>query len=173
VGRVEIKNMLLNNIKESLKSAPNSYNIEIKIKNLNEALNIASILLGELKNNEEIDDILHYIELSFIIPISSQKLYIMSYFYEIYDDMFFASIENNEENISESQMKIFVSVFDFRDVKKHNRRVSKEHFEQKLKLIEEIFVRNSVSAKKVYFEGTIDGFEFVYPLDTEVFWFLI
>jgi hypothetical protein len=40
-------------------------------------------------------------------------------------------------------------------------------------MLEEIFVRNNASVEKEYFEGVADKFEFVYPLDTEVFWFLI
>jgi hypothetical protein len=119
MDRVKIKNMLLNDIKESLKIAPNNYNVEIKIKNLLEAVNIASAILEDLRNNEQIDDILHYVEVSFNIPISPQKLYVMSYFYEIYDDMFFVGVENNKENISESHMRILVSIFDLKYFEKH------------------------------------------------------
>ncbi len=172
MDRIAIKEMLLKDIQDALKHALEKHNVEIKIKNLIEAVDIASVLLEELRNNDEIDDILHYVETSFNILISPQKLYIMSYFYEIYDDMFFANIESNKENISENLMRVFVSVFDFRDVKKH-REISKKEFEEKLSLLEEIFTRNNIKAQKVYFEGIVDGFEVIYPLDTEVFWFLI
>ncbi len=172
MNRIEIKEMLLKDIQDALKRALEKHSIEIKVKNLLEAADIASVILEELRNNEEIEDILHYVDASFNILISPQRLYVMSYFYEIYDDMFFSDVKSNEESISENLMKVFVSVFDFRDAKK-NREVSKKEFKKKLGLLEEFFARNNINAKKVYFEGNIDGFEFIYPLDTEVFWFLI
>jgi len=165
--------MLLNDVQDSLKSAFNTHNLEIKIKNLLEAVDIASVILEEVKNEERIHDILYYVDIAFNVLIASQKFYVMTYLYEPYDDSFFSEIENSKENISESHMKIFVSVFDFRFFEKP-REMNEKEFQEKLELIENIFTRNNINGKRVSSSiPPVDGFEFIYPLDTEVFWFLV
>jgi hypothetical protein len=171
MNKAEIKNMLLEDIKYSLESALAIHNIEIKIKNLLEAVDIASILLEEIQNEERIHDILYYVDTSFNILISPQKLYVMTYLYELYDNSFSADIEKNEKNFSESHMSFFVHIFDFRFF---TREMDEKEFQEKVQLIEHIFTRNNINGKK--FSSSIppiEGFEFTYPLDTEVFWFLL
>jgi hypothetical protein len=173
MDKAKIKNMLLEDIKYSLESALTIHNIEIKIKNLLEAVDIASILLEEVQNEERIHDILYYVDTSFNILISPQKLYVMTYLYELYDDSFSADIENNKKNFSESHMSFFVHIFDFRFFEK-TREMHEKEFQEKVQLIEHIFTRNNINGKR--FSSSIppiEGFEFTYPLDTEVFWFLL
>jgi hypothetical protein len=173
MSRAKIKQMLLSDIQDALKSALTIHNIEIKIKNLLEAVDVASILLEEVKNEERIHNILYYVDTSFNILISPQKLYVMTYLYELCDDSFSADIENNEKNFSESHMSFFVHIYDFRFFEK-TREMSEREFQEKVKLIERIFTRNNVNWKRVSsFIPPINGFEVIYPLDTEVFWFLI
>jgi hypothetical protein len=173
MDRVKIKQMLLSDVQDALKSALTIHNIEIKIKNLLEAVNIASTLLYEVEKEERIHDILFYVDISFNVLISPQKLYVMTYLYELYDDSFVFEVENNEENISESHMKFFVHLYDFRFFEKTGE-MNESEFKGKVKLVEHIFTKNNVNWKRVSSSiPPIDGFEFVYPLDTEVFWFLI
>jgi len=175
MDKIKIKEMLFNDIQESLKNALTIHNVEIKIKNLNEVLDIVSVILEEIRNVERIEYVLHYINASFNILISLHNLYVMNYFYEVYDEGFFSGLENNTENISESHMNFFVSIFPF-DIKKRLG-ISKTEFDEKVQLIEEIFARNSVNVNKkmLYLDdnNVLDGFEFIYPLDAEVFWFLV
>jgi len=171
MNKLLIKENLVNDIQHSLRSALNIHNLEIKIKNLVEAVDIASTLLDEVRKEEKVHDILYYVDISFNILVSPQKLYAMTYLYEIYDDSFFSGIEDNKENFSESNMRFSVQLFDF---KFFSREMSKEEFEEKVKLVEEIFTRSNVNAKRVSSSiPPIDEFEFIYPLDTEVFWFLL
>jgi hypothetical protein len=173
MSRAKIKQMLLSDVQDALKGALTIYNVEIKIKNLLDAVDVVSILLEEMQNEEKIHNILYYVDTSFNILISPQKLYVMTYLYELYDDSFSADIENNEKNFSESHMSFFVHIYDFRFFEK-TREMSKKEFQEKVKLIERIFTRNNVNWKRVSsFIPPIDGFEVIYPLDTEVFWFLI
>jgi len=173
MNRAEIKENLLNDIQYALRSALSIHNVEIKIKNLTEAIDIASALLEEVKNEERIHDILYYVDTSFNILISPQKLYVMTYLYELYDDSFSTGIENNEKNFSESHMSFFVYIFDFKFFEK-TREMNEKEFQEKLKLIENILTRNNINGKRVSSSiPPIEGFEFTYPLDTEVFWFLI
>jgi hypothetical protein len=173
MNRAQIKENLLSDIQYALKSALSIHNVEIKIKNLTDAVKIASVILEEVSNEERIHDILYYVDISFNVLIAPQKLYVMTYLYEPYDDSFFSEVENNEENISESHMKLFVSVFDFRFFEK-TREMDEKEFQEKIKLIEYMFTRNNFNGKRVSLSiPPVDGFEFIYPLDTEVFWFLI
>jgi len=173
MNKEKIKNMLLNDIKYSLESALTIHNVEIKIKNFIEAVDIASTLLEEVQNEERIHGILYYVDTSFNILISPQKLYVMTYLYELYDDSFSADIENNEKNFSESHMLFFMHIFDFKFFEK-TREMNEKEFQEKLELIENIFTRNNINGKRVSSSiPPVDGFEFIYPLDTEVFWFLV
>ncbi len=175
MDRIKIKEMLLKDIQYSLKSALNIHNVEIKIKNLIEAVDIASLLLEEFKKEERIHDILYYVEISFNVLISPQKLYVMTYLDEVYDSSFFSDIEKNKKDISESHMLFFVNLFNFRHVENSRElEIEKKEFKEKEKIIEEIFSKHNISAKRIpQFLSPIDVFEFIYPLDTEVFWFLI
>jgi hypothetical protein len=53
MDRVKIKQMLLSDVQDALKSALTIHNIEIKIKNLLEAVNIASTLLYEVRKRRK------------------------------------------------------------------------------------------------------------------------
>jgi hypothetical protein len=63
----------------------------------------------------------------------------MTYLYELYDDSFVFEVENNEENISESHMKFFVHLYDFRFFEKTGE-MNESEFKGKVKLVEHIFV---------------------------------
>jgi len=66
-----------------------------------------------------------------------------------------------------------VHIFDFRFFEK-TREMHEKEFQEKVQLIENVFTRNKVNVKRVSSSiPPIEGFEFIYPLDTEVFWFLI
>ena len=85
---------------------------------------------------------------------------------------FFSDIKKNERNISESHVKFLMRIFDYKYFEKHSGML----VEEKVRLIEEIFNKNNVKAKKLDgFESSYRfyKFEFIYPLDTEVVWFLV
>jgi hypothetical protein len=175
VSREELQKMLRGDIRDALKGAFTKYNLEIKIKNLKKALEIASLLLEEVRNEDRVHDILYYVDVSFYIPVSPQKVFVMTYLYELYDDSFSFDIENNEENITFSYMSFFVNLFSFRYVEEPRLfEVERKEFEEKVKLVGEIFARNNINAQKISLSiPPVDGYEFVYPIEAEVFWFLV
>jgi hypothetical protein len=170
--KAEIKEMLQKDIRDALKSAFDKYNLDIKIKNPDEALEIASLLLEEFRNEERIHEIIYYIDVSFNIPISPQKLFVMAYYYDIYDEEFSFDIENNEENITESNMIFDVHFFDYR-AEEYPGKSDKNEYKERIRLAEEIFAKNNISAKKVSSVSSFEKLKFVYPIEAEVFWFLV
>jgi hypothetical protein len=171
--RGEIKEMLQKDIHEALKSAFYKHGLDIKIKNLNEVLEIASTLLEEFRNEERIHEIIYYIDVSFNIPIFSQKLFVMSYYYDVYEEEFSFDIEDNKDNITESNMTFDVHFLDYR-IEKYHEKSGKNEYKERIKLAEEIFARNNIKAER--FSSNISSFEelkFVYPIEAEVFWFLV
>ena len=89
MDRMKIKEILLNDIKCALKNSFNYHNVGIEIKNLNEAVDIVSNLLGEIWEEEKIHDLPYYIDISFNVVLSPQKLYVMNYLSKVYDGSFF------------------------------------------------------------------------------------
>jgi hypothetical protein len=171
--KAEIKEMLQKDIQEALKGAFYKHGLDIKIKNLNEALEIASTLLEEFRNEERIHEIIYYIDVSFNIPISPRKLFVMAYYYEVYDDEFSFDIEDNKDNITESNMTFDVHFFDYR-IEEYPVEKVKNDYKERVRLAEEIFAKNNISAERFSSDiPSFEGLKFVYPIKTEVFWFLV
>jgi hypothetical protein len=146
-----------NVIREALKYAFDNYNYEIKIKNLDEILEKIVPLLKKILHEEDFDDVISFVNINFDIRLNQNVNYFIEFIFEPYNDFY-----NYGRSLDSKVFENIVSV-----------RVILDEYKGKTKKLGEILERHGFHKDQDNDDEYYISYSFSFPLDVEVFRFLI
>ena len=149
--------MINNVIQEAVKYALDKYNYEIKIKNLDEILEKVVPLLKGILYEENFDDVISFVNINFDIRLNHNINYFIEFIFEPYDDFY-----NYGRSSDSKVLENIVSV-----------RVILDEYEGKTKKLIEIFEQHGFRKEQDDDNEYYISYSSSFPLDVEVFNFLI
>jgi hypothetical protein len=149
--------MINNAIQEAVKYALDKYNYEIKIKNLDEILERIVPLLERIFYKENFEDVISFVDINFDIRLNRNINYFIEFIFEPYDDFYNYGCSSDSEAFEN-----IVSV-----------RVILDEYKGKAKKLIEILEQHGFHKDKDGNDEYYISYSFEFPLDVEVFKFLI
>jgi hypothetical protein len=157
------KEILSENVQEGLEYAFNEYGCEIKIKNLDDILDIIAPLLVDLKSDMYIREILLSIKVQFEIKVPIRDIYIISIIFEGQQVWLNYHLEHDSAPLKNSV--VLVQILSFEDDLTNTGKTITE-------LMREVFRRYNIEVNRESAYNPYDEFYFSLPLEVEVsrFW---
>jgi hypothetical protein len=170
------KETLVENIQEGLEKALNEHGLEIKIKNLEEIVNIIASLLVDLQYNKSIQSIVMYIRVQLEISVPIQNTYIISYTLEGQEDI--VEYHLDDYRIPSKESILIVQILSSENYGNEDDDLPKKKKKTKTELLKEVLNRHGIEFEhgsdynpySTY--NHYDEFYFILPLEVEVkkFW---
>jgi len=158
------KEVLVENVQEGLEHAFNEHGCEIKIKNLDEVLNLIAPLLVDLESNMYIREILLSIKVQFEIRIPVRDIYIISIISE--SQKIWLDYHLERDSVPLKKSVVLVQILSFEDDLPNTDKTGTQ-------LIKEVFNRYHIEVDHESAYNPYDEFYFSFPLEVEVFRFWI
>jgi hypothetical protein len=157
------KEVLAENVQEGIEHALNEHGCEIKIKNLDEALNVISHLLVDLESDMYIREILLSIKVQFEIRVPIRDIYIISVLWE--GQQVWSDYHLGRDSAPSKKSVALVQILSFEDDLPNTNKNGTE-------LMKEVFKRYNIEVDHESAYNPYDEFYFSLPLEVEVsrFW---
>jgi hypothetical protein len=157
------KEILSENVQKGIERTFNEYGCEIKIKNLDEILDIIAPLLVDLESDMYIREILLSIKVQFEIGVPIRDIYIISVLLEGQQVWLDYHLEHDSVPLKESV--VLVQILSFEDDSPNTDKTRTE-------LMKEVFKRHNIEVDYESAYNPYDEFYFSLPLEVEVnkFW---
>ena len=158
-----MEKMINNVIQEAVKYALDKYNCEIKIKNLDEILDIIVPLLVDLESDMYIREILLSIKVQFEIRVPIRDIYIISVLSE--GQQVWSDYHLEHDSVPLEKSVVLVQILSFEDDSPNTDKTRTE-------LMKEVFKRHNIEVDCESAYNPYDEFYFSLPLEVEVkkFW---
>jgi hypothetical protein len=160
------KEVLFENIQEGLEKAFDEHGLEIKIKNLEEIVNIIAPLLVDLQYNKSIQSIVMSIRVQLEISVPIQDTYIISYTVEGQEDWVEYHLDNYR--IPSKESVVIVQILSFEDYDNEDDDLLKKKKKTKTELLKEVLNRHGIEFEHESAYNPYDEFYFILPLEVEV-----
>ncbi len=155
-------------IQEALRYALDKHNYEIKIKNLDEALEKIVPLSERILYRENFDDVISSIIFNFLIRLPyHEKIYFVEFIFSPYDDSYNLGLFSDSE-IFEDILLVRATLAKYNEYTS----ISQNEHEAKTKELIEILEQHGFTKDQDEDEDFI-YYNFSFPLDVEVFRFLV
>jgi hypothetical protein len=157
------KEILSENVQEGIEHTFNEYGCEIKIKNLDEILDIIAPLLVDLESDMYIREILLSIKVQFEIGVPIRDIYIISVLSEGQQVWLDYHLEHDSVPLKKSV--VLVQILSFEDD-------SPDTDKTRTELMKEVFKHHNIEVDHDSAYNPYDEFYFSLPLEVEVkkFW---
>jgi hypothetical protein len=157
------KEVLVENVQEGLERALNEHGCEIKIKNLDEVLNVIAPLLVDLESDMYIREILLSIKVQFEIRVPIRDIYIISVLLE--GQQIWLDYHLEHDSVPLKKSVVLVQILSFEDDLPNTDKTRTE-------LMKEVFERYNIEVDCESAYNPYDEFYFSLPLEVEVnkFW---
>jgi hypothetical protein len=160
------KEVLSENVQEGLEHAFNKYGCEIKIKNLDEVLNVITPLFVDLESDMYIREILLSIKAQLEIRVPIRDIYIISIIFE--GQQVWLNYHLEHDTTLERSV-VLVQILSFEEDLPPLQNTNKTRTE----LMKEVFKRYNIEVDHESAYNPYDEFYFSIPLEVEVFRFWI
>jgi len=157
------KEVLSENVQEGIEHAFNEYGCEIKIKNLDDILNMIAPLLVDLESDMYIREILLSIKVQFEIRVPIRDIYIISITLE--GQQIWLDYHLERDTVPLEKSVVLVQILSFEDESPNTDKTRTE-------LMKEVFKRYNIEVDHESAYNPYDEFYFSLPLEVEVnkFW---
>lgn len=160
------REILFENIQEGIERAFNEHGLEIKIKNLEEIINIIAPLIVDLRHNAHINPIILSIKIQLEISVPIQDTYIISYVLEGQEDWLNCSLDNYR--IPSEASGVVVKILSFEDYDDKDDDSPKKKKRTRTELLKEVLNHHGIEFEHESAYAPDDEFYFILPLDVEV-----
>jgi hypothetical protein len=161
------KEILVESIQVGLEKAFNEHRLEIKIKNLEEIVNIIAPLLVDLQYNKDIRGIIISISVQLEISVPIQDTYIISYILEGQKDWVECRLDSYRIPSEKSNAIFQIMSFENYD-DEYDDDSPKKKKKSKTKLLKEVLNLHGIKFEKESAYHYYDEFYFILPLEVEV-----
>jgi len=158
------KEVLIENVQEGIEHAFNEYGCEIKIKNLDEVLDVIAPLLVDLESDMYIREILLSIKVQFEIKVPVRDIYIISILSESQRVWLDYHLENDSVPLKKSVALVQILSFE---------NDSPNADKTRTELMKEVFKRYNIEVDHEFAYNPYDEFYFSLPLKVEVYKFWV